>query len=621
MHSHDSNIHAVVNGELYDYPRLRKEMEEAINYEFQGTSDCELVLALYQAYGLDFLKHCRGEFSICLYDVEKDLFLAVRDRYGIKPLFWTIQNDELWISTEMKAFLPLGWQAEWDVPAIVEGHFQIGPQTIFKGVQKVQPGHYLMLRPHQPPKEVQYWDSLYPDKQTIEGRSEQEMITGFHDAFVESIRLRLRADVKVGVSLSGGIDSSVVAGITSHLLKEGNSLGSQPAADYLSCFGIAFDEDSGFDESVTASRTADFLGVKFYKKHMNEQLLSEMFEDATWHNEIVNPDLNFVGVYALSELFREHGFTVNINGQGSDEILGGYNIFMPDFLREPDHAYQPPGIEVSDEERLHQLHASEAILSEVLGGKLDIGPAKPSVSRQEFNDILTPQQMSFAFPTLPLHPSAQPERPVSFEATYLSHLSPSSREAVKSKWHPLHSAQYVFTHGHLQNLILSNLGDRGEMSHSIEGRTPFLDHHLTEYTNNLPPSMKIRYDPARNEYVEKYILREAGKPYITDEVYRKKKHPYSAPVQYPVDGPLHKLMKDLVSKEKVDALGWLVGDRVEEVVRKAFEEKDKTSFRLVICLAQWVMIAKRFNVKPAIRSTKRQVMNGLDRKGENVMLG
>ncbi len=112
-------------------------MEEKIEYRFQGTSDSELVLALYKYYGLSFLSQIRGEFSICLFDSERELFVAVRDRYGIKPLFWTIQDGELLLAAEMKAFLPLGWKPEWDVKSIVGGDFQIGNSTIFKNVQKV----------------------------------------------------------------------------------------------------------------------------------------------------------------------------------------------------------------------------------------------------------------------------------------------------------------------------------------------------------------------------------------------------------------------------------------------------------------------------------------------------
>ena len=501
------------------------------------------------------------------------------------------------------------------------------------------------------------------------------MISGFHDHLLESIRLRLRADVKVGVSLSGGIDSSLVAGMTAHLLKQGHSLGSQAPSDYLSCFGIAFDNESGFDESDTANRTADFLGVKFYKKHMDEQALADMLEDATWHNEQPNPDLNFIGTYALSSLFREHGFRVNINGQGSDEIVGGYNIFQPDFLREPDLAYTPPNLTLpTDEQRIQQMHESEATLNTVYSNNLTHTNSTPKSTRAALNNNLTPHLISQAFPALPFHATFTLSPPTNHEQTYLSHLSPSIVHCINNKWHPLNTAHYIFTRSHLQNLLLSNLGDRGEMAHSIEGRTPFLDHALTEYTNNLPPSMKLRWTPTaitttatpaaapteeakssalqagakgdgtpKGTYTEKFILRQAGRKYITDEVYKKKKHPYSAPVRYSKAGPLYGVMKKLVTEERVGRLGWLDAGAVERVVAGAFVDVDLNGigdgdgiegvegkskgdvalFRLAICLAQWVVLAERFGVKKAVR-----VVVGKDgeaekrlREGGNLMLG
>ena len=137
LHSADQKVHAVVNGELYDYDIIRREMEDKMNYKFCGTSDCELVLALYQYYGTSFLSKLRGEFALVLYDEERQLFIAVRDRYGIKPLFWTVQNGQLLVAAEMKALLPLGWKPEWDMRSIVDGGYQIGSATYFKGVQKV----------------------------------------------------------------------------------------------------------------------------------------------------------------------------------------------------------------------------------------------------------------------------------------------------------------------------------------------------------------------------------------------------------------------------------------------------------------------------------------------------
>lgn len=137
LHNAQQSVHAVINGEIYDYERLHAEMVEKLAYEFQGKSDCEVVLALYQHYGLSFVSHLRGEFSICLYDSEREIFIAVRDRYGIKPLFWTVVNGELFVAAEMKAFVPLGWKPEWNVKGIVDGGFQIGAETVFKNVQKV----------------------------------------------------------------------------------------------------------------------------------------------------------------------------------------------------------------------------------------------------------------------------------------------------------------------------------------------------------------------------------------------------------------------------------------------------------------------------------------------------
>ena len=137
LHNEKQSIHAVVNGEIYEYERLRAEMTEKIGYKFKGTSDCELVLALYECYGLSFLSLLRGEFSLCLYDSDNELFIAVRDRYGIKPLFWMVQDGQLMVAAEMKAFVPLGWKPEWDIDGIMDGSFQCGSGTIFKGVQKV----------------------------------------------------------------------------------------------------------------------------------------------------------------------------------------------------------------------------------------------------------------------------------------------------------------------------------------------------------------------------------------------------------------------------------------------------------------------------------------------------
>lgn len=138
FHSSDRTIHAVVNGEFYDYEKIRHDLGRRANYHFTSHSDSELVIALYSYYGLDFVHHLRGEFSCVLFDEPQQLFIAVRDRYGIKPLFWTVQQGRLLVAAEIKAFIPLGWtKREWDVRSILDAGWNHDERTIFRGISKV----------------------------------------------------------------------------------------------------------------------------------------------------------------------------------------------------------------------------------------------------------------------------------------------------------------------------------------------------------------------------------------------------------------------------------------------------------------------------------------------------
>lgn len=180
IHDMDDKIHAVVNGELYDHDRIREDLINQHGFKFKGHSDSEIVVALYKLYGLSFLRQLRGEFALCLYDSETKFFVAARDRYGIKPLFWTIQDGRLLIAAEAKAFLPLGWEPEWDVKSLLDGGWNHDQRTIFKNVSKVgqalvlrdswltitqvRPGHYLTCSSFGHIEQRQYWDVEYRDK-------------------------------------------------------------------------------------------------------------------------------------------------------------------------------------------------------------------------------------------------------------------------------------------------------------------------------------------------------------------------------------------------------------------------------------------------------------------------
>ncbi|EON67269.1 asparagine synthase (glutamine-hydrolyzing) [Coniosporium apollinis CBS 100218] len=598
FHDDEDTIHAVVNGELYDHEAIRADLATKTSYKFKGRSDCEIVIALYKYYGLSFLSHLRGEFALCLYDSRTQFFVAARDRYGIKPLFWTRQDGRLLVAAEAKAFLPLGWRPEWDVKSLLDAGWNHDERTLFKGVAKIRPGHYLTCQSSGHIEQRQYWDIDYPDKRIPDLRSEEEMIEGVRQRLLDAIRVRLRADVPVGVYLSGGIDSSAIAGMVTHLVEEqGEKMGNDKETERVSCFSIAFDEDSGFDESSIANRTADFLGVKYYKKHMSEAALAERFEDATWHCEHHNPDLNFVGKYALSEVPREVGFKVVLTGEGADESFGGYPVYLPDYLREPDRSF--PSNPLSEEERLRQLEQTEIAATEYYSSVgADASNRGPSLARRMLNNITTVSSMA-AFSLTVYAPWTACYGACDAQQTIANSADGTKRDLIATRWHPLHAAQYVWSKGHLANIFLTCLGDRTEMAHSIEARTPFLDHVLAEYVNGLPPSVKIRWDAGEKRFTEKWILREACRPFITRELYERKKHPYSAPTTYPTGGPLHKLLSGLITRENVESLGFVDWSKAEGLVERAFMQDEPLAMRFAFTIAQWIVISQRFGVRKA----------------------
>jgi asparagine synthase (glutamine-hydrolysing) len=287
-----------------------------------------------------------------------------------------------------------------------------------------------------------------------------------------------------------------------------------------------------------------------------------------------------------------------LTGEGSDEHFGGYPAYLPDYLREPDHAW--PHNPLSEEQRVKQCRKTEdEVKSYYRSVGADSDNRKESVASRQLNNVTTVSSMAaFSFsmysPWTSCYGISDPR------LTIANNVDGRVRDQIMDKWHPLHAAQYIWSKGHLTNIFLTCLGDRTEMAHSVEARTPFLDHNLTEYVNNLPPSVKIRYDPEEDRFVEKWILREAAKPFITKELYERKKHPYSAPTTYPRDGPLHRLMKKLINKENVEKLGFVDWSRSQSLVDKAFgEQGDPNAMRFSFLIAQWVTLSQRFGVKMA----------------------
>lgn len=589
----NETIHSVVNGELYDFERIRDELTKQ-GHEFKTLSDSEIALHLYEEYDLSMFDSLRGEFAICIYDTKKNRFIAARDRYGIKPLYYTIYNGALFVASEIKAFLPLGWKAEWDIESIVNNGPYLNQKTCFKGVRKLPPGHYLITDSVGSIDVVQYWDADYPDKTIEDTRSVEEMILGVRERLVESIRHRLRADVPVGIYLSGGLDSSSICGIASTLLREKNSDAK------IRAFSISFKDSGKFDEGPIAERTAAHCNAEFSKISLTEEDLLENLEESVWYGEQPQVNLNGVGKFLLSKHVRDSGYRVVLTGEGSDEHFAGYPMFQNDFVREPDFA-SPNGFGTIPEEKRQEYiekYGEQSFYENFVGKMKPIDPQKYTAARKMVNNanthvhlgnIVSLPEEYFSHDILKI--TGSPNHPL----VMAENMNGVQRSKAMKKWHPLHTGLYLENRTFLANYLCNMLGDRSEMAHSVEARTPFLDHHLCEYVNNLPPSVKICVQED-GSLKEKWILNEATKPYITDEIYNRKKHPFLAPTSKGRSQAIIDLCDKLLNKEKLENLGWANVDKILEVKNEFLKDGTPILFRDILIMMGYVTLSDRFNI-------------------------
>jgi asparagine synthase (glutamine-hydrolysing) len=525
----DESIHIVVNGEFYDYQRYQKELAQR-GHRLRTSSDSEILAHLYEDLGTHCLRELRGEFAFALWDERNGLLFAARDRFGIKPLFYAHAGDTLYLASEVKALFAAGVPAGWDHESVYQDLHMIadGDRTLFEGVYQVPPGHYL-LATRQRVQIVPYWDLQYPTAdQPAPVRSESEHIERMHHEMQESIRLRLRADVPVGVYLSGGLDSCAILGYAA-------AVHGAP----LEAFTIAF-EEGPFDESPIAAEMAKKAGANFHMFRMPEDLLADHFADAVWHCETITGNGNFVAKYLLSEKVRDFGFKVVLTGEGSDELLGGYPFFRQDMLQ-----FGMPGQD-SDvtSSRVAELRAANrqyGAFGAPSGAALDTGAVRRVLGYVP-TWIGTRAILGHRIRPLLAAGFAQEFGGRDPYQMFLNRLD-LPEGAPRD---PLNQSMWLWLKSSFPNKLLNFLGDRSEMAHSIEGRTPFLDHHLAEAICQMPVGMKI------NGMTEKYVLREAAKPYLTDTVYKRQKHPFMAPPE--LKTRMRELVLDTVAGPALEAL-------------------------------------------------------------------
>ena len=517
-------VHIVVNGEFYDFERQRGELEQR-GHRFRTRSDSEIALHLYEDFGTHCVRRLRGEFAFVLWDESNDLLLAARDRFGIKPLYYAVHDDALYLASEVKALFAAGVPARWDHEYFYQ--HATGPampdRTLFEGVHQVPPGHYLIATRNSL-RVQRYWEFDYTPAAELAAskRDERSYVEEFAAVFEEAVRLRMRADVPVGCYLSGGLDSCAVLGFAAR-----NS--SAP----IQAFTLTFDQ-AAYDEGDIAREMAALVGANFYPIPIKQSDIADHFADAIWHSETVFSNGHGVSKYLLSRAVRDAGYKVVYTGEGSDEILGGYVHFRTDMLAHNTQGQDPAEAQLL----LKQLEAANAVSRGMLIPAGETG-AMHSVERL----------LGFVPTCLRVFAATGQQRLALFNDGFKArfHGRDSARlfldgldvPAVLDGRDPLNKSLFVWAKSFLPTYILNLLGVRMEMAHSIEGRVPFLDHHVVEFLCRVPVSLKVR------GMTEKYLLRQAARPVITDTVYRRQKHPFlSPPVTTLPTERLHQMLQD-----------------------------------------------------------------------------
>lgn len=481
----DGTVWAVQNGELYNHAELRERLAGE-GHRMASRCDTEILPHLYERYGRDCFRQLRGMFGIAVWDAACRRGVIARDRLGIKPLYHARAGDLLVFGSELKSVLASGLiEPRLDLEAI-DAYLALGivpgPRTVIDGVSKLLPGHYLVVDEDGVSID-RFWE--YPRPDPIAGMSMEEAADGLLDQLDESVRLRLMADVPLGVMLSGGLDSSLIA-----------ALMARRSTAPVQTFSVGFREAGDVNELADARMVASALGADHHELELSIADEQVDLAELAWSMDEPLADLSGLGFLALSRLAREH-VTVALSGQGADELLGGYMKHKAASLCA---AWQRVPAPVRSAQRRLAPHARGRLRR----AARTLAATDPAARLLAMSSKLDPQLRA----QLLRGPMAGLDGRTAERAV--------RRILAGLDDHVLTTTLYADGQLALVDDMLHYF-DRASMYHSLEVRVPFLDHHVVEYCARIPPELKVR------RLKTKRVLRHAARGLVPDRVIEKKK--------------------------------------------------------------------------------------------------
>jgi asparagine synthase (glutamine-hydrolysing) len=581
MSSHDGRHWIVFNGEIFNYPELKRELE-GLGHRFVTESDTEVLINAYREWGPDCLHRLNGQWAFALWDRDDHSFFLARDRWGVRPLFYTLLADDqtLIFASELKAILadervPRVWDLE-SLRDIFICWVTEANRTPLKSVHQLPPGSFARIRDGRF-KIHPWWQFDHSPDYVDWDRPLESWCEELHSTLSDACRVRLRADVTVGAYLSGGLDSSIVT-----------SLARNSHRGELRTFSISF-TDAVFDESDYQMLMVRHLGTDHRQLQVSPDSIGADFERTIWHAETPIHRTAPAPMLRLSGLVHDSGLKVVLTGEGADELFGGYDQFKEDRIR-----------------RFWSRSPNSAWRKSLLD-RLDFQVPKATPRGRAFwyafyqRDLEQTQRAGYShhvrwhngMSLVPLLNMSQAEGSSNGDLVAPLLSDDEWIEALESlvpkgfdRWYPLSKAQYWESRQVLSGYLLSSQGDRVAMANSVEGRYPFLDVNVYNLTRRMPPDLKLRV------LTEKYILKKTFQQDLPSWLLSRRKQPYRSPETVALlRPPLQERLMDSLSAQAVRRRGLFAPEGISKLlsrVQRSAEPSTRDNMAMVLAYSSHI---------------------------------
>ncbi len=571
VHSRNGRVQLVFNGEIYNFQTLREELEK-LGHVFQTNSDSECIAHAYAAYGTDCFARLRGMFAIAILDLDQRRLILARDRIGKKPLYLgELSPGLLGFGSELKTLLAVpGWQPQLSTAAI-QDFFSLGyipaPATIFEGIAKLQPGHWLSIEPGIDGKPARIEQHSYArlDFEPKWPEEESVLIDQLEAQLDDAVRVRLVSDVPFGAFLSGGLDSSVVCALMKRHL-------TQP----LKTFSIGF-EEAAFDELPDARRVAQHLGTEHHELVVRPDA-ADLLEKLAWYFDEPFGDSSAIPTYLVSRLAAGHVKMV-LSGDGGDELFAGYSRYQ---------RYQT----------LQRLkRATLGLAPDVLRLGAGLMPGAKGRRLARIGERLA-QGWPDDYLAMVGLASAEDLRQIFGEAARQDPFGSIRQRFVRPD---IHQRMEQILSGDMDTYLVDDIltkVDRASMANSLEARAPLLDQELVAFAARLPLSMKQRGK------VGKYALRKIAARQLPAEVLAKCKQGFAIPLASWFRGELYPMLQDTIGSRSFRERGLYDIDGIQRLVndhQQGLQDRGELLWMLMV-LETWM---KTFVDQPNPLQTRR----------------